>query len=204
TTYIKGQRERTDGLAGLTMIYQCDLKRYIQLYNSSRRYLVTPIGEGGDTATDRTQSESRTRPGTESQPATRKGGILTFTTTLNDTGERRKMFGFTARHIKTTMSKEATADACDSKPMKIETDGWYIDLQYGFHCSTDRPAVPTAPTQRARPDCQDQIKFKVAGGGKLGYPLDVTTTIYTDSGQSFTSSTQVTDLSTTPLAPPPV
>ncbi|HKF58351.1 MAG TPA: hypothetical protein VKJ45_23105 [Blastocatellia bacterium] len=83
--------------------------------------------------------------------------------------------------------------------MKIETDGWYIDLQYGFHCSTDRPAVPAAPSQRARPDCEDQIRFKRAGGGKLGYPLDVTTTIYTEDGKSFTTSAQVTDLSTTTL-----
>jgi hypothetical protein len=109
------------------------------------------------------------------------------------------MFGFTARHIKTTMTKEATPDACDPKSMKIETDGWYIDLQYGFHCSTDRPAVPAVRSPMAKPDCQDQMKFKTAGGGKLGYPLDVTTTIYTDDGKTITTSTQVTDLSTTTL-----
>ena len=61
------------------------------------------------------------------------------------------------------------------------------------------PAVPAAPSQRARPDCEDQIRFKRAGGGKLGYPLDVTTTIYTEDGKSFTTSTQVTELSTTTL-----
>ena len=33
----------------------------------------------------------------------------------------------------------------------------------------------------------------------LGYPLDVTTTIYTEDGKSFTTSTQVTELSTTTL-----
>jgi len=197
TTYIKGERERTEGLGGMVMIYQCDLKRYLQLFSTSRRYMVTPINQDSGAAEGRAQPESRPQP--QPQPATRKGGIVTFTTTINDTGERKQMFGFTARHIKTTMTKEATPDACDPKSMKIETDGWYIDLQYGFHCSTDRPAVPAAPSQRARPDCEDQIRFKRAGGGKLGYPLDVTTTIYTEDGKSFTTSAQVTDLSTTTL-----
>jgi len=197
TTYIKGERERTEGLGGMVMIYQCDLKRYLQLFSTSRRYMVTPINQDSGAAEGRAQPESRPQP--QPQPATRKGGIVTFTTTINDTGERKQMFGFTARHIKTTMTKEATPDACDPKSMKIETDGWYIDLQYGFHCSTDRPAVPAAPSQRARPDCEDQIRFKRAGGGKLGYQLDVTTTIYTEDGKSFTTSAQVTDLSTTTL-----
>ena len=197
TTYIKGERERTEGLGGMVMIYQCDLKRYLQLFSTSRRYMVTPINQDSGAAEGRAQPESRPQP--QPQPATRKGGIVTFTTTINDTRERKQMFGFTARHIKTTMTKEATPDACDPKSMKIETDGWYIDLQYGFHCSTDRPAVPAAPSQRARPDCEDQIRFKRAGGGKLGYPLDVTTTIYTEDGKSFTTSTQVTELSTTTL-----
>jgi len=197
TTYIKGERERTEGLGGMVMIYQCDLKRYLQLFSTSRRYMVTPINQDSGAAEGRAQPESRPQP--QPQPATRKGGIVTFTTTINDTGERKQMFGFTARHIKTTMTKEATPDACDPKSMKIETDGWYIDLQYGFHCSTDRPAVPAAPSQRAKPDCEDQIRFKRAGGGKLGYPLDVTTTIYTEDGKSFTTSAQVTDLSTTTL-----
>jgi hypothetical protein len=197
TTYIKGERERTEGLGGMVMIYQCDLKRYLQLYGTSRRYMVTPINQDSGSAGSQPQPESRPRP--QPQPSTRKGGIVTFTTTINDTGERKKMFGFTARHIKTTMTKEASPDACDPKSMKIETDGWYIDLQYGFHCSTDRPAVPSAPSQRARPDCEDQMRFKRVGGGNLGYPLDVTTTIYTDDGKTFTTSTQVTDLSTTTL-----
>jgi hypothetical protein len=201
TTYIKGQRERTEGLGGLIMIYQCDMKRYVQLYSSSKKYMMTVINEGAD-ATDRPQPEARRQPEAQPQPqsATRKGGVVTFTTTMTDTGERKKMFGFTARHIKTSMTKEASPDACDPKPTSIETDGWYIDLQYGFHCSTDKPAIPTAPGgPRARPECQDQIKFKIVGGGRLGYPLDVTTTVHTDNGQTFTTSTQVTDLSTTTL-----
>jgi hypothetical protein len=43
-------------------------------------------------------------------------------------GERKQMFGFNARHIKTSMVRTASPEACD-KDMKIETDGWYIDFQ---------------------------------------------------------------------------
>ena len=54
-----------------------------------------------------------------------------------DTGERQEMFGYKARHIKTTMMMESTPDACNQSHMKMEADGWYADLSAGFSCSDE-------------------------------------------------------------------
>ena len=50
-----------------------------------------------------------------------------------------------------------------------------------------------------RPDCRDEIRFKRSGAGKMGYPILVTTTVYLDGGQTSVSTTEVAELTTTPL-----
>ena len=66
-------------------------------------------------------------------PRRRSVGVVNITQTITDTGERKEMFGFTARRIKTSLVKTVSPDACD-KDQKIETDGWYIDFEYEFEC----------------------------------------------------------------------
>jgi hypothetical protein len=39
------------------------------------------------------------------------------------------MFGFTARHLKRTTMMESGPGACSQNKMKIENDGWYINLR---------------------------------------------------------------------------
>ena len=57
-----------------------------------------------------------------------------------DTGERKEMFGFTARHLKRTMTSQTSPDACSQNQMRIDTDGWYINLEYGLNCGgSERP-----------------------------------------------------------------
>ena len=57
------------------------------------------------------------------------------------------------------------------------------------------------PTQRRRGGgCQDTIRFKRLGSGKMGYPLSVTTTFYdADGSPASSSTTEVVELSRTPL-----
>jgi hypothetical protein len=119
-TYIKGARQRTDQGPGLTMIYQCDLKRMIQLNDNAKTYMITPLDEKSDDDAVVEKTEPEKRPQTKA----RRGGVVTFTVTSTDTGERKEMFGFTARRIKTSMVKEASPDACDPKPLRMESDGW--------------------------------------------------------------------------------
>ena len=137
TIYIKGSRQRTEG-AGVVSIYQCDLKRIIQLNDRTRKYLVMRLD--GDAGGDTGAGGPRTGP---AQPQ-RRGRVVTTTVTVTDTGERRQMFGRTARHIKTLTVTDAPPGSCDPGHTEMETDGWYIDLDFEFNCGGgERPSAAT-------------------------------------------------------------
>ena len=197
--YIKGQRMRNEmgGNLGFTTILQCDLKRTLTINERSKTYMVSStdnpntamgVGDGGP--------RGISTPTQNEQTPTR-GGVVNITNTINDTGERKEMFGFTARRIKTSMEKKASPEACD-KDLKIETDGWYIDFQYAFECPGDRQKVQAPPVQ-SRPGCKDDVRTRTIGSAKLGFPLLVTTTIYQPDGRTSTMTQEVLELSREPL-----
>ena len=188
TTYIKGARQRTEGM-GYTSIYQCDLKRTIQINDKTKTYFIAPL-------------DSQTGSGSanpQRSGANRRGGVVTYTTTNTDTGERREMLGLTARHLKSKVVIEASAGACASMNMEMETDGWYVDLPGGLNCAMDGSATPNFTDGS---DCVDEVRFKTVGAVKLGYPVMTTTRMKFNTGGEVeanipqSSSTQeVVDLS---------
>ena len=202
TTLIKGQRERDETTMALgggmnisqVSITQCDLKRTIQINDSARKYMITPMesddsgnaGGGGNVSAATTGGASR------------RGGVVMMTINTTDTGERKEMFGFTARHLRRTTMMESSPDACQQTRMKIETDGWYINLEYGLNCGgSERPSQMgrTAPQ-----GCRDRYQSRRTGPANLGFALIETTTMYGDNGQAmFTSSKEVVELSRQPL-----
>ena len=189
--YIKGQRMRNEMAGsgmGFTTILQCDLKRTVTINERTKTYMISPTGGAGDggPAVPPTQPP----PTTET---TKRGGVVNITNTITDTGERKEMFGFTARRIKTSIEKKASPDACD-KDQKIETDGWYIDFQYAFTCPGDTQKQQTTPVY-TRPDCKDEVRTRTIGTAKLGFPLHVTTTIYQPDGRTTTMTQEVLELS---------
>ena len=197
-TYIKGQRQRSSQNFGnfeMVTITQCDLKRTVQINDNAKTYMITPIDESTPT-----QETGPREPSRESQPSrTRRGGVVTYTTTIADTGERKKMFGYTARHITTRMTAESSPDACNQTKMRMETDGWYIDFEFSFDCNLDRPPVSAFRGRGPKPDCQDEVRMKRTGSAKLGYPVSLTTTIYGEDGQTTTMTTEVLELSAATL-----
>jgi hypothetical protein len=120
---------------------------------------------------------------------------------MTDTGERKQMFGYTARHIITKVHTEHSPDACDKDDMAYETDGWYIDLEINFECLTSYQRPNANPM--ARPTgCQDQMRFRRVGTAKLGYPVLVTTRYFDKNGSVQTEMTQeVVSLSRETLDP---
>jgi hypothetical protein len=162
TEYIKGNRTRTEVTAGGRVIgvtlQQCDLKRTVQLNDATKKYMIL-AGEG---------ASPMTPPSGAAAPA-KKGGVVTMTTTLTDTGERKEIHGMTARHIKTTIVTEPSANACNQSRTKIETDGWYVDLEgYGDGC--DQMAASSMAGMGAG-GCQDEVRTKTVGTAKLGYAV---------------------------------
>src|SRR5260370_17986599 len=78
--------------------------------------------------------------------------------------------------------------------MKMETDGWYINLEYGWNCGTTRP--PQIGRMSGWQCCRDRYQFKHTGPTNPGYPLIETTTMYGQDGSvQFTSTKEVTELS---------
>lgn len=196
TTMIKGLRERSEtSVGGMNMgmvsVTQCDLKRTIQINDRARKYIITPM-ESDDSASG--PSSGGGMSASSGGGAARRGGVVTMTVNTTDTGERKQMFGFTARHLKRTMMSESSPDACQPQQMKMETDGWYINLEYGLSCGTARP--PQMGGRPAPQGCRDRYQFKRTGPVNLGYPLIETTTMYgSDGSVQFTMNKEVVELS---------
>jgi hypothetical protein len=201
TTYIKKSRQRTEqNFGGMSMatIMQCDLRRNIQINDKGRTYLITPFDGGTAAACD--GSADNAPPATTKPTETRRGGVLTFIYNVTDTGERKQMFGMTARHLKVTMSSDSSPDACNPSKMKMEIDGWYVDLQYGVDCEWNTPGNIQA--MRNKGDCVDEYRTRMTGAGKMGYPLLQTTTMFDDNGRETTKVTiEVVEFSTVTLDP---
>ena len=133
-------------MPGMNMvnITQCDLKRTIQISETTHKYVITPM------TVTATSTDAAPTPATPTAQPTRQGGVVTYTTTTTDTGERKEMFGFTARHIKSTMVISSSPDACTPMNQKMETDGWYIDFSFGFAMRLAVRPRPLSAADRGR------------------------------------------------------
>ena len=203
TTYIKDARERTEmsygGRGGSVNIMQCDQKRAITVFGDN--CMVMSLGGTETTCPARPNMAAMARGVAGGEPvAPRKGGVVTVSRNSTDTGERQDMFGYKARHIKTTMMMESSPDACNQSHMKMEIDGWYADLSAGFSCGDENYRAMACGGPGAKAGCSDRIVMKGSGGTPMGYPLKQTSTMTSDQG-TFTMSTEVVELSSTTLEP---
>jgi hypothetical protein len=196
TSYIKGKRQRTETNNGqMVVIQQCDLRRNIQIMEQAKAYMIQPYDQP---ATSSTTANPAT-PG--AQPSeVKKGGLITSTVTTRDTGERKQMFGYTARHIITTMETKSSPDACSQTNTKMEIDGWYIDAAFALDCDSSRAYTNYRP--QASGGCQDRYETKQVGNAKQGYPVWQKTTMFGPNGaESFSSINEVIEFSQATLDP---
>lgn len=199
TVYIKGKRQRAENPGGMNTITQCDLRRTLQLNSTTKTYIVTPF-EDGEAEEGASSPQPSGNKASKPEPA-RRGGVVTMTATMTDTGERKQMFGFTARRIKTSMVTESSPDACQQVKSRIDTDGWYIDLNVEFDCYEGSASTYAHDPQQAG-GCRDRYRTKRVGTAKLGYPVHVTTTMYDESGKVTGTFTQeVLEISKATLDP---
>jgi hypothetical protein len=191
TTYIKGKRQRSEmGNGMLVSITQCDLGRDLQLAPQTKSYTVSYYTDANGNPTGPVTQGA-------SAPVT-KGGIVTVTTTIKDTGERKQMFGYTARHIIQTMEMESSADACFPQKNKMEMDMWVIDAEFGLACTQNNTYRSYGGGKNG--GCQDKYVSKTIGTGKSGYPLYQKMTSFDQSGkEQFSMVQEVVELSKTTL-----
>lgn len=188
--YIKGKRQRTEQMGGQSItIQQCDLRRDLQIMPAMKAYTVNPYDNGADAVPASAPAARRTT--TERT----QGGLVTSTVTTRDTGERKQMFGYTARHLVTTMETKSSPESCNPQDSKMEIDGWYIDAAFQLECDMERAARYYNP-QAQGGGCRDRYEMKQVGTAKRGFPVWEKTTMFDkDGGEKFSTVNEVVELS---------
>lgn len=196
TIYVKGMRKRTEGggfagMASPTTIEQCDLQRTIKINDKKKLYYIEPFSKETEEVIDEDAKPAavKSKPAPQTKEKDKIGGTITMWYNITDTGERKKMYGFTARHVWTTQKMKPSADACMMKDsMIIKTDGWYIDLPQ-FNCPVRyTPSNFKRPATANQPECKDRFVSRRSGKGKLGFPLIETKTIIMGGAAAQTSN----------------
>jgi|SRR5579883_157652 hypothetical protein len=189
-TSIKGPRTRdvTQTPAGTNVtIRQCDARHIIHVNEQAQTYFQEdqPL----------TAAEAKAAALAAGAPMPdQNGGKIDVTTTVTDTGERKTLFGYQARHLKSKIVQESSANACTQLHQSLEIDGWYADLvKQANACSLIGPPVPQAQ------NCKDSIVMHQSGSGRPGYPLSETITTAGPDGTPTTVTIAVTEISKQPL-----
>jgi len=178
TTYIKGKRQRSESMNGMMInLTQCDLRRGVQLNSQSKTYMINSFGEA--------TPAGQTTASTDKNGVVQAGGRVTTTITTKDTGERKQMFGFTAKHLIITMETVSSPDACNKTNMKMQTDGWYIDAEFVLDCDYGYQNY-TGRSGRSS-GCKDRTEMKTIGTVKRGYPVYEKMTMFDESGRETMS-----------------
>jgi hypothetical protein len=158
-------------------ITQCDLAREVHVNDSKRIYATVPIpaprGPWRAVAQD-------TRPVGE-----------TLTVDAVDTGERRQIGPFVARHVVTTATTER---AGESRPVSTRVrDGWYLDLP--SRCGDDG-AIGATFLMAGSASVRTEVKWK--GTARTGWAV-IETDRTSDAYGTDVSTTSLVEVSTAPL-----
>lgn len=180
TVLIKEGKMRTETPAGpglsIATIQDCATHQLIQINDRTRSYMVTELPKSAD----------------QKAGSSANGGEITLTVSQQDTGERKSLLGYNARHIKGTMSAEGSA-SCTSN-MHANTDGWYIDLPEIQGCTNYRSVLA------AGNGCAGSVNVKSSGVEHPGFPVVLDTTFDSrDNGSTVHQET--TAISTERLDP---
>jgi hypothetical protein len=182
---IKGARERTvsQGPNGNTItLRQCDLRRTLSLNEQAQTYFVNP-----DPQDENAARAAALATGVPAGQAA--GGKITITTTLTDTGERKTLFGYQARHLKGKIEQQSSDDACTKVHQTFTIDGWFADVSKAqASCSALGPAVQEGT------GCHDVVISRHVGSGRIGYPIEENITMPNPDGTSTTVSTRIAEL----------
>ena len=165
TLYLKGARQRMEYVSDnpnshSVIITQCDQSLRINLNDDSKLYAELPIRK--------MPALSKATP----NPVPTTVFDVNITIDSKDTGERRQIGIYEARHVKTTITVDAPIGA-NMKSSVEEQDGWYVDIP-GLYCRQQQGRIgyvfPTFRTQ----EHEDRIHFHRTGSASTGYPIEET------------------------------
>ena len=191
-TSIKGARTRevSQGPSGSTVtLRQCDLKRTVTMNEQMQTYHVA--NDPQDLAAARAAALA-----TGSAVPEMTGGKVDVTTAITDTGERKQLHGYAARHLKVKVTQESSQNACTQVHQSFDIDGWYADVSKELAGCNQ-----LAPPVRLAQGCQDSIVEHHSGSGKAGYPLSQTISMPGADGTPTVVTIAVSEISKQALEP---
>ena len=185
-TSIKGARERTvtQSPTGSTItLRQCDLRRTITINDEAQTYYVANDPQD--------EAAIKAAAMVSGAPAADSAGYITETSTVTDTGERKVMYGYSARHLKAKVSVQSSQNACSQVNQSYELDGWYTDLskEQTSQCGQFLPPI------RQSEGCNDRVIRRRSGSGKPGYPLTESLTVHNPDGTTTQIGVLISELS---------
>jgi hypothetical protein len=209
TLYLKGSSQRREfrgtGRDGRPTAWayldDCARQQFTWLDLINRRYSV--LTGGVPAATVAAFNEPQFPP-----PSAKLRGTMFEVVNVTDTGERREMFSFKARRLKTLVTWRVEPDSCDAGQVRIEIDGWYVDLLHGVDCSPDLSgALPRMEVDLSGSRCLNRrfwtrkyfYRREYTGEARLGFPVAETTRAYDERGAFREHRREVLELSTAPL-----
>lgn len=200
-----GTRHGTEPVYGprLAAIVRCDLGQSFELNLDTQEYTSTPYPPQPLTPEELKARGLGTRIQQSATPTIR----VEIETT--DTGERKEIFGRTARHIITTTTQTPLAGS-HSAPQESVTDGWYIDFDQQLSCDpkrsgTRRGSIFGYLTVGNGKVPMEKPEFVTIGNREMGFPVDLTQTAKSPSnlpdGTVNRFETHVTQFEEGPLDP---
>jgi hypothetical protein len=185
-TSIHGPRERivSQTQTGNTItLHECDLKQTVTINEQAQTYFIAR-----DAQDEAAIKAAALAAGT--QDAT-SGAYITETSAITDTGERKTLYGYPARHLKAKVTVQSSQNACSHVNQSYEIEGWYADVSKDL----DSACQQFLPPVRQNDGCNDLVIRKRSGSAKPGYPLDETLTLHNADGTTTQIGTRVTEIS---------
>src|SRR5215813_14248153 len=158
-TSIHGARERivSQTATGNTItLHQCDLKQTVTINEQAQTYFVSR-----DAQDEAAIKAAALAAGT--QDAT-SGAYITETSAITDTGERKTLYGYQARHLKAKVTVQSSQNACSQVNQSYEIDGWYADVSKDLAAACQQFLPPV----RQNDGCSDLVIRKRSGSAKAG------------------------------------
>jgi hypothetical protein len=199
TLYVKGARLRSDITVRMdegesrpvsTTIMRCDERRVLLLNPDARTYALTPALDASDEAMSARVTFARPLP---------RGADVEITIDAVDTGERRSIGSYEARHVITTRKFDPSPGAQTPRSETV-TDGWYIDVP-AFDCATrtDSSAAFLIGYVQRDGSPPDSFHLNRLGTARTGYAI-AEIVRYTAGGRTSITKTALVEASDAPLA----
>jgi len=151
-----------------TTITRCDERRTLELNHEARLYGGSPI-DFTRRDVQWLRSMLRARPETPAAGADVKIIVNTV-----DTGERRQVGSYSARHVITTITTDPSPGA-NARASESVADGWHIDLPPAGCWDAGGGHVFLSGSVVRPGGAPDRMDVQFRGNGRRGFPIEETT-----------------------------